>query len=235
VAGLSCDEAILDVTGQCYPSDELTNHKTSTSGAATADDSNAPANTSATAGIAGSASLENDEIIDEGPVARAASLAAHLRAEIERATQGCTCSIGIGPTKILARVALSGAKPNGTWHLSPMALAHLPRPNGGSGGCGSSDKSSPSSSKRSRSSSKPSSVSRANRLVTDALSRVRLVELPQLGAAALAKLARLIQTEPSPAHSMVAATSDGSAEVAAAAKAAAAEARAAQKKLTVKL
>ena len=82
-------------------------------------------------------------------------------------------------------------------------------------------------------------MNRANRLVTEALSRVRLEELPQVGAAALAKLAKLIEPESTTTargNSQVAAGNGGggSAEAsAAAAKTAAKEARAAQKKLTV--
>jgi len=234
VAGLSCDEAILDVTGQCYPIDTPTSHQSSSGGNSIITAIATDLTTSNASAAAGSISPA-DDATGQGPVARAAALAAHLRSEIEQATQGCTCSIGIGPTKILARVALSGAKPNGTWHLSPLALAAAPFRNGDNYAKTSSSKHSSSGS----SNSSKHSMNRANRLVTEALSRVRLEELPQVGAAALAKLAKLIEPESTTTargNSQVAAGNGGggSAEArAAAAKTAAKEARAAQKKLTV--
>jgi DNA repair protein REV1 len=59
------------------------------------------------------------------------ALAAELRADIERATGGCTASVGIGPNKLLARLATRAAKPRGQRRLGPGAealpfLASLP-------------------------------------------------------------------------------------------------------------
>jgi DNA repair protein REV1 len=69
----------------------------------------------------------NDNDNPDAPDDGVNALAAELRADIERATGGCTASVGIGPNKLLARLATRAAKPQGQRRLLPgtQALAFL--------------------------------------------------------------------------------------------------------------
>ena len=56
----------------------------------------------------------------------AVAFAEALRARVEAATRGCRCSIGIGPNRLLARIATSRAKPDGVYRVtSAQAEAFL--------------------------------------------------------------------------------------------------------------
>ena len=91
VHGLSTDEAIIDVTAAVYES----------------------------LSSASSAPLSSSSTSEDCDLEIAISkLAETLRSQVRKATGGCTVSVGSGPNRLLAKLALNKAKPNRHFHLS---------------------------------------------------------------------------------------------------------------------
>ena len=105
VLGLSCDEAVLDVTDAIYSPNPETAPAWLLAASVGGELSPSLSSSSPPPPSSSSSSLS---LSSSGAVSR---LAQGLRRAVFSAT-GCACSVGSGPTRILARVALGLAKPN---------------------------------------------------------------------------------------------------------------------------